>query len=136
MFESSGISYCNALSSNATPHQSPTPPKKMSSTIPENAPLNPTPDDGPGQPEKEKEVEGIRAAQLRKIFTIALERSIKNCSYENFSKCFPTPARRAPGMLRGAWQQMCEFWEGLAKVCMTLCINQCWRVIVDVCIEL
>lgn len=105
----------------------------MSNTIPENVP---TPDDGPGPPEKEKEVEGVRAAQLRRIFTIALGKSIKNCSYENFSKCFPTPARRAPGTLRGAWQQMCEFWEGLAKVCMILCISQCWRVIVDVCMEL
>ncbi|KAL0639119.1 hypothetical protein Q9L58_001802 [Maublancomyces gigas] len=87
----------------------------MSNTIPENVPPNPTPDDGPGPLEKEKEVEGIRAAQLRKIFTIALSKSIKNCSYENFSRCFPTPARYAPGILRGAWQQMCEFWERLAK---------------------
>lgn len=104
----------------------------MSNAISENVPQNPTSDDGSTL--LEKEVEGIRAAQLRKIFTIALERSIRNCSYENFSKCFPTPARRAPGVLRGAWQQMCEFWEGLAKVCMPLYISV--DVHIDVCTEL
>ncbi|PUU76863.1 Nnf1-domain-containing protein [Tuber borchii] len=63
----------------------------------------------------EELVEGIRATALRNIFTAALDRSIKTCSYENFAACFPTPARRAPEVLRNAWEQMCGFWESSAK---------------------
>lgn len=106
----------------------------MSNTVPENVPPNPTSDDGPVPSEKKEEAEGIRAAQLRKIFTIALERSIRNCSYENFSQCFPTPARYAPEMLRDTWKQMCKFWEDLARVCIALHISV--GAVIDDCMEL
>lgn len=94
-----------------------------SNTTSESVPPGPTPHNEPLPPEKEEaeEEEGVRASQLRKVFNTALERSVKTCTYENFSKCFPTPAKRAPEVLQDAWRQMCGFWEGSAKVFMALC---------------
>ena len=86
---------------------------------PPPASTEPDPDLAKGEENKqqpEELVEGIRAAALHNIFTTALDRSIKTCSYENFAACFPTPARRAPEVLKNAWEQMCGFWESSANV--------------------
>ncbi|CUS07041.1 unnamed protein product [Tuber aestivum] len=93
----------------------------MSDPNPQPPPLptstEPDPDPGKREDKQEPEelAEGVRATALRNIFTAALDRSIKTCSYENFAACFPTPARRAPEVLRNAWEQMCGFWESSAK---------------------
>lgn len=49
---------------------------------------------------------GPRAAALHKVFTSALSASIRANSYENFSACFPTPARHCPTALEGVWKQL------------------------------
>lgn len=49
---------------------------------------------------------GLRAAALQKLFTNALTATLKVNSYDNFSTCFPTPARHCPGALEGVWRQL------------------------------
>ncbi|RPB04918.1 hypothetical protein L873DRAFT_1840353 [Choiromyces venosus 120613-1] len=93
------------LPSPTSTEQNPDPPKQKSPAITTTTVA-----------EETQLTEGIRVTALRNIFTAALERSIKTCSYENFAACFPTPARRAPEVLRSAWEQMCGFWENSAKL--------------------
>ena|SRR2546421_9279746 len=49
---------------------------------------------------------GVRAGALQKIFATALTSTLKANSYENFSACFPTPARHCPSALEGVWRQL------------------------------
>ena len=54
---------------------------------------------------------GPRAAALNKIFTFALQSTLKTHSYDNFSACFPTPAQACPAALEGVWKQLNEKLE-------------------------
>ncbi|RVX74700.1 hypothetical protein B0A52_01827 [Exophiala mesophila] len=49
---------------------------------------------------------GARVAALHKVFRGALSSSIRANSYDNFSSCFPTPAKYCPTALEGVWKQL------------------------------
>lgn len=51
-------------------------------------------------------IPGPRATALQKVFAGAVSSSIKANSYENFSSCFPTPAKYCPTALEGVWRQL------------------------------
>ncbi|KAI9839144.1 MAG: hypothetical protein M1819_003137 [Sarea resinae] len=58
---------------------------------------------------------GPRATALTNLFNSALSHVLKQCSYENFAACFPTPAKRVPEALKGMWRAMTGRFEELAK---------------------
>lgn len=49
---------------------------------------------------------GPLATRLRSVYSNALSHTIRTCSYENFSSCFPTPAAKTPRVLRAVWEQI------------------------------
>lgn len=49
---------------------------------------------------------GPRATALQKIYTSALQSTLKANSYPNFASCFPTPAKYCPTALEGVWRQL------------------------------
>lgn len=59
--------------------------------------------------------EGVRATQLRAVFSRALHKALTTCSYRNFSTCFPTTASNNPDLLKTVWQQITQHWETRAK---------------------
>ena len=58
---------------------------------------------------------GPRATQFQKLFTDALNHTIRTCSHSKFSACFPTPAKYAPQTLTSIWQQITTKVEASAK---------------------
>ncbi|KZF25057.1 Nnf1-domain-containing protein [Xylona heveae TC161] len=61
------------------------------------------------------EAPGPRAMALHNIFNGALSHTLKMCSFDNFSACFPTPAKHVPNELRGMWRMMSQRFEELAR---------------------
>ncbi|KAE8375906.1 Nnf1-domain-containing protein [Aspergillus bertholletiae] len=49
---------------------------------------------------------GPRATVLQKTFNQALLRTLRANSYDNFSGCFPTPAKHVPASLESVWRQL------------------------------
>ncbi|KAK2794780.1 hypothetical protein FQN52_007550 [Onygenales sp. PD_12] len=58
---------------------------------------------------------GPRASRLHQVFTSALHRTLRANSYENFSACFPTPARHVPASLEALWRQLNAKLEASAR---------------------
>lgn len=58
---------------------------------------------------------GLRASRLHQVFTESLSRTIRSNSYENFSACFPTPAKHVPHSLETVWRQLNAKLEESAK---------------------
>ncbi|RKP13840.1 hypothetical protein BJ684DRAFT_15799 [Piptocephalis cylindrospora] len=56
-----------------------------------------------------EEEEGRRIAQLRQVFEKALEKSLRPCTFEKLSKCYPTLAQTKPELLRLAAHQAKEY---------------------------
>ena len=49
---------------------------------------------------------GPLATRLSELFSDALNRTLKTCSYPNFAACFPTPAAKRPEVLKNLWVQV------------------------------
>ena len=49
---------------------------------------------------------GPRASQLSSVFHNALQHTLKACTYNKFSLCFPTPATKNPEILRSVHAQI------------------------------
>ena len=49
---------------------------------------------------------GPLATRLTQLYTASLAHTIRTCSYDNFARCFPTPARKRPEVLRAVWEQI------------------------------
>lgn len=58
---------------------------------------------------------GPRAAQFQKLFSDALNHTLRICSYSKFSSCFPTPAKYAPQTLTSIWEQITSKVEASAR---------------------
>ncbi|GAD99704.1 MIND kinetochore complex component Nnf1 [Paecilomyces variotii No. 5] len=58
---------------------------------------------------------GPRASRLEKVYTEALNRTLRANSYANFSACFPTPAKHVPASLESVWRQLNAKLEESAK---------------------
>ena len=51
---------------------------------------------------------GPRATALQKLYSDAIAHVLRTCNYNNFSACFPTPAREVPGSLQILHEQFTE----------------------------
>lgn len=49
---------------------------------------------------------GPRASQLSTVFYNALQHTLKACTYDKFSSCFPTPALKNPDVLKSVHTQI------------------------------
>lgn len=67
---------------------------------------SPSPSPPPDAPESSTLEPGPRATALKKIYTSALQSTLKSNSYPNFASCFPTPAKYCPTALEGVWRQL------------------------------
>jgi kinetochore protein NNF1 len=76
----------------------------ISATMPSRTSASPSPP--PSAPTQSIIQPGPRAAALKKIYTSALTSTLKSNSYENFSSCFPTPAKYCPTALEGVYRQL------------------------------
>ncbi|KAI5801138.1 Nnf1-domain-containing protein [Geopyxis carbonaria] len=88
----------------------PTPQPQAPHPPPSDAPV-PAPATEPAPTPEPALEEGLRAQQLRKVFTRALGKSVGTCSYENFAQCFPTFAKNRPAQCQYVWEQMIKHWQ-------------------------
>lgn len=51
---------------------------------------------------------GPRATALQKLYNDAINHVLKTCNYDNFAKCFPTPAHEVPQSMRQLHEQFNE----------------------------
>ncbi|KAL6715611.1 hypothetical protein ACLMJK_006572 [Lecanora helva] len=58
---------------------------------------------------------GPRATLFSQVLSAALAKTIKACSYANFSACFPTPAKHADNILQVVWKQIVTGIEEKSK---------------------
>lgn len=58
---------------------------------------------------------GPRVTQFVNVFRNALQHTVRACSYEKFSSCFPTPAAKQPDILRSVHTQITTMIEEKAE---------------------
>ena len=58
---------------------------------------------------------GLRAQNLNKVFTGALNHTVTTCSYAHFASCFPTAAHYNKPLLESVWRQVQNMIESRSR---------------------